>query len=77
MKGTYTISNKALAAWTLGVGGTLFALGAWIGMNNTKRNQSELQQTVNSQQQQIQSLNDTIIKLKLTQKDTILSLQDH
>ncbi len=71
-----TISNTALAAIIIVMAGGLFYLGNLMGKRTNNVQNIKLKQTVTKQQQTIKYLNDTILIMKLNQRDTIPSLQD-
>ncbi len=71
-----TISNQGLAAIIIAIACGLFYLGNLIGRHTNNVQNIELKQTVTKQQQTIKHLNDTILIMKLNQRDNIPSLQD-
>ncbi len=56
--------------------GGLFYLGNLNGKHTNNMQNIKLKQTVTEQQQTIKNLNDTILIMKLSQRDTIITLQD-
>ena len=71
-----TISNEALITATIFFLGVIGAACYQWGKYNSDVQNIELKRTVTKQQKNIKDLHDTILIMKLNQKDTITSLQE-